>query len=115
MTNALVFANGDVLDGPMVRRTLDAVDEPLIVAADGGTVTYAQYTGGYGNLVKISHGKGVETYYAHNSSFLVKVGDKVAKGQPIALMGSTGRSTGSHCHFEIRINGVTYNPLNYLP
>lgn len=86
-----------------------------IVAADGGTVTYAGYnSGGYGYLVKINHGNGYQTYYAHNSHLLVSVGDKVAQGTVIAKMGSTGRSTGNHCHFEILKNGVSVNPLNYL-
>lgn len=86
-----------------------------IVAADGGTVIYAGYnSGGYGYLVKIDHGNGYQTYYGHNSRLLVSVGDKVAQGTVIAKMGSTGRSTGNHCHFEIRKNGVAVNPLSYL-
>lgn len=87
-----------------------------IVAADGGIVVYAGWnSGGYGNLVQIDHQNGYVTYYGHNSSILVSVGDKVYKGQHIAEMGSTGRSTGNHCHFEVRINGERGNPLNYLP
>ena len=86
-----------------------------IYAADGGTVTYAGWMGGYGYLVQISHGNGYVTYYGHNSSLLVSVGQHVYKGQQIARMGSTGNSTGNHCHFEIRYNGVAKNPLNYLP
>ena len=86
-----------------------------IVAADGGTVTFAGYKGTYGYLVIISHGNGVQSYYGHNSSLAVKAGDKVYKGQTIAYAGSTGRSTGVHCHFEIRINGTAVNPLSYLP
>ena len=86
-----------------------------IYAADGGTVTYAGWMGGYGYLVQISHGNGYVTYYGHNSSLLVSVGDHVYKGQQIARMGSTGNSTGNHCHFEVRYNGVAKNPLNYLP
>ena len=86
-----------------------------IVAADGGTVIYAGYnSGGYGNLVKIDHGNGYVTYYGHNSSLCVSVGDKVAKGQVIAKMGSTGRSTGNHCHFEIRKGGTPVNPTGYI-
>ena len=85
-----------------------------IRAADGGTVTYAGWKGNYGKLVIITHDDGSQTYYAHNSSLLVSKGDKVYQGQTIAKMGSTGRSTGNHCHFEIRINGETVNPLNYL-
>ena len=69
---------------------------------------------GYGYLVQISHGNGVVTYYGHNSSLLVSPGDKVYQGQTIAKAGSTGRSTGSHCHFEIRVNGTQVNPSAYL-
>ena len=86
-----------------------------IVAADGGIVIYAGWMSGYGYLVQIDHQNGYVTYYGHNSSLLVSVGDKVFKGQHIAEMGSTGRSTGNHCHFEVRINGERTNPLNYLP
>ena len=71
--------------------------------------------GSYGYLVRINHGNGYETYYAHNSRLLVSVGAKVYKGQQIAKIGSTGNSTGPHCHFEVRYNGVRKNPLNYLP
>lgn len=85
-----------------------------VKAADGGTVTFAGYKGNYGYLVIITHDNGSQTYYAHNSSLLVSAGDKVYQGQQIAKAGSTGRSTGSHCHFEIRINGSTVNPLSYL-
>ena len=85
-----------------------------VYAADGGTVTYAGWMGGYGYLVRISHGNGYETYYGHNSRLLVSVGQKVYKGQQIAKVGSTGNSTGNHCHFEVRYNGVAKNPLNYL-
>lgn len=86
-----------------------------VVASDGGTVIYAGYnSSGYGNLVKIDHGNGYVTYYGHNSSLCVSVGDKVYQGQVIAKMGSTGRSTGNHCHFEVRINGTAVDPMNYL-
>ncbi|MCI9332195.1 MAG: M23 family metallopeptidase [Oscillibacter sp.] len=85
-----------------------------IYAADGGTVTYAGWMGGYGYLVQIDHGNGYVTRYGHNSSLTVSVGMKVYKGQQIARAGSTGNSTGNHCHFEVRYNGVAKNPLNYL-
>ena len=85
-----------------------------IYAADGGTVTYAGWMGGYGYLVQIDHGNGYVTRYGHNSSLTVKVGQKVYKGQQVARAGSTGNSTGNHCHFEVRYNGVARNPLNYL-
>lgn len=85
-----------------------------IVAADGGTVTFSGWKGTYGNLVIITHDNGTKTYYAHNSSLLVSAGQKVYRGQPIARAGSTGRSTGVHCHFEVRVNGTAVNPLNFL-
>lgn len=85
-----------------------------IKAADGGTVTYAGWRGSYGNLVIITHDNGMQTYYAHNSSLLVSAGDKVYQGQAIARAGMTGSATGYHCHFEVRVNGSTVNPLNYL-
>ena len=85
-----------------------------IKAADGGTVSFAGWKGTYGKLVIIKHDNGTQTYYAHNSSLLVSAGDKVYQGQVIAKGGSTGRSTGNHCHFEVRVNGKAVNPLNYL-
>ena len=85
-----------------------------IVAADGGTVTTAGWSGGYGNLVVIQHDNGMLTYYGHNTSVLVNVGDKVYQGQVIATAGATGKADGPHCHFELRVNGASVNPLNYL-
>ncbi|MEQ2456624.1 M23 family metallopeptidase [Flavonifractor hominis] len=90
-----------------------------IAAADGGTVVFAGRATGsmwsYGNLVIVDHGNGKQTYYGHCSSVLVSAGDKVYQGQAIARVGSTGRSTGNHCHFEVKINGTSVNPLSYLP
>lgn len=83
------------------------------VVADG-TVTFAAYSGSYGNLVKVDHGNGVETWYGHCSKIYSKVGDKVKAGDVISAVGSTGNSTGPHLHFEIRINGNTVNPQNYV-
>lgn len=85
-----------------------------VKAAAAGTVTYAGWMSGYGNYVVINHGNGYQTAYGHNSSILVKVGQKVSQGQQIAKMGSTGRSTGTHLHFEIKKNGVFQNPLEYV-
>lgn len=85
-----------------------------IRASDGGKVTFAGYKGSFGYLVIIDHGGGYETYYAHCSKLYVKAGDAVYKGQHIANVGSTGRSTGPHCHFEVHYLGVAKNPLNYL-
>ncbi len=86
-----------------------------IRAAAAGKVIYARWGGSYGNLVKIDHGGGVQTWYAHSSKLLVKEGQIVSQGQQIARVGSTGRSTGNHLHFEVRVNGSTKSPLNYLP
>lgn len=85
-----------------------------IYASDGGTVTYSGWMSGYGYLIIIDHGNGYQTYYGHNSSLVVSLGQKVHKGQLIARMGSTGRSTGNHCHFGVKFNGTFVNPLNYL-
>jgi len=86
-----------------------------IYAADSGVVTSVGYNrGGYGNQIIIDHGGGKQTRYAHLSSFDVKTGNRVTKGQYIGAMGSTGRSTGPHLHFEVMINGARYNPLNYV-
>lgn len=85
-----------------------------VIAVASGVVTYAGPRGGYGNMVQLNHGNGVSTRYGHNEKILVKVGQKVEKGQVIALMGTTGRSTGPHCHFEVRINGRSVNPLKYI-
>ena len=86
---------------------------PISVVADG-IVTCAQYSGAYGNLVKVSHGNGVETWYAHTSKMYVTVGQEVKAGDVIASVGTTGNSTGPHLHFEIRINGNHVNPQNYM-
>ena len=85
-----------------------------ISAADSGRVSFAGWKGSYGYMVILNHGNGYETYYAHCSKLLVSVGETVSKGDVIAKMGSTGNSTGSHCHFEVKYNGVTKNPENYL-
>ena len=85
-----------------------------IYAADGGTVTYSGWMSGYGYLIIIDHGNGYQTYYGHNSSLVASKGEKVHKGQLIARMGSTGISSGNHCHFGIKLNGTFVNPLNYL-
>ncbi len=85
-----------------------------VVAADGGTIIFAGWKNTYGYMVDIDHGNGVTTRYAHNSKILVSVGQAVSKGEDIAEVGSTGRSTGPHVHFEIRFDGVAANPMNYL-
>jgi len=89
------------------------VNSPVIAVA-AGVVTVAKKKSSYGYLVEVRHSNGYATRYGHNSKLLVQVGDMVSKRQTIALMGSSGRSTGPHVHFEIARNGKTINPRNYL-
>ncbi|ABR49291.1 peptidase M23B [Alkaliphilus metalliredigens QYMF] len=85
-----------------------------ILASGSGIVTYSGYNGGYGNMIIINHGYGYTSVYAHNRENLVSQGDSVEKEELIAKMGSTGRSTGPHLHFEIRYNGTPVNPLSII-
>ena len=85
-----------------------------VYASDGGVVTYSGWMSGYGNYIVIDHQNGYQTAYGHNSQNLVSVGQRVAKGEKIALSGSTGNSTGPHLHFEVKKNGVYQNPLSYV-
>jgi len=106
--------------GPRRGRFHDGIDidgdfgDPVRAAA-AGQVVYSGTLGGYGKLVVIKHSNGYFTAYAHNRKNLVKKGKKVKKGQLIARVGSTGRSTGSHLHFEVRNKKGTYDPLAFLP
>ncbi|MHA6344165.1 DUF5930 domain-containing protein [Roseivivax sp. CAU 1761] len=86
---------------------------PIYATADG-VVTHAGWQSGYGKLVKIKHEFGIETRYAHNSKINVTVGQRVSRGQQIAAMGNTGRSTGTHLHYEIRVGGEPVNPMTYI-
>lgn len=83
-------------------------------ATAAGVVSRAEATVGYGNLVVIDHGYGFKTYYGHNSRIFVKVGQRIKRGQVISAVGDTGRSTGPHCHYEVRVNGLPVNPRKYL-
>ena len=85
-----------------------------ILAAAGGVVVYAEYHAAYGNMVEVDHGNDLVTRYAHASKLNVKVGEMVLRGAKIAEMGSTGRSTGTHLHFEVRQRGVSVNPAQFL-
>ena len=87
--------------------------EDVVAAADGVVIT-SGWVNGYGNTVMISHGSGIVTLYGHNSSLVISNGQSVKKGQVIAKIGSTGYSTGNHCHFEVRINGDHTSPWPYL-
>ena len=90
-----------------------------IVAAEHGTVMYAGVMGsmntGYGRVIIVDHGDGYATLYAHAHQILVNEGQAVERGQPIAIVGSTGSSTGPHLHFEVQKNGEAQNPMEYLP
>ncbi len=92
-----------------------AVKSGTTIRATGeGVITFSGRQGGYGNMVEINHGYGIKTRYAHNSSNLVKKGDKVSKGQAIARVGSTGISTGPHVHFEVEVNGKLVDPIKFV-
>lgn len=84
-------------------------------ATANGRISQAGWVNGYGYLVEIDHGNGIKTRYGHNSAILVSVGDQVVQGQTISLIGSTGNSTGPHCHYEVRVNGEAVDPTLFLP
>lgn len=86
---------------------------PIVATADG-EVVFSGWYGGYGKMIQIDHGNGVVTVYGHCAQNLVNAGDKVKKGETIAYMGSTGYSTGTHVHYEVRVNGTAVNPVNFL-
>ena len=90
------------------------VGTPIYATADGVVSAAGWNNGGYGNLIKIDHGRGIETRYGHLSAILVSPGQHVVRGQQIARMGSTGRSTGSHLHYEVRIDGNAVNPIPFM-
>jgi len=97
-----------------MHQGIDIAGSGSVLAADNGRVVSAGWNGGYGNCVVIDHGNGYQTLYGHLKSIDVKVGQVVAKGKKIGMMGSTGNSTGVHLHFEVRKNGAAQNPLRYL-
>jgi len=85
-----------------------------VYAPANGIISYVGYESGYGNLVTIDHGYGVKTRYGHNSEVHVKYGQKVKRGDKVASVGSTGRSSGYHLHYEVRVNGVAVDPKKYI-
>ncbi|MDE1902543.1 MAG: M23 family metallopeptidase [Alphaproteobacteria bacterium] len=93
---------------------LDAEIGTAVHATAPGTVDFAGWDGGYGRMVEIDHGNGIRTRYAHLSRILVRIGDRVDEHQRIGLVGSTGRSTGPHLHYEVRIDGQPLNPAKFL-
>ncbi len=94
---------------------IDGERGDLVVATASGTITEAGYKGGYGNLIEIDHGNGLTTRYGHLSKIEIQPGDFVTRGQLIANVGSTGRSTGPHLHYELRLNDKPINPRHFLP
>lgn len=94
---------------------IDGQRGEIILAPANGTVIKAGSTGGYGNLIEIDHGNGISTRYGHLSKIEISVGDTVTRGEEIGLIGSTGRSTGPHLHFELRFNNRSINPRYFLP
>jgi len=90
------------------------IGTPIYATADGTVSEAGWNAGGYGNLIKVDHGRGIETHYGHLSRILVHAGDHITRGQLIANMGSTGRSTGSHLHYEVRIDGRAVNPIPFM-
>ncbi|MFN8512616.1 MAG: peptidoglycan DD-metalloendopeptidase family protein [Chloroflexia bacterium] len=111
------FGGNVAFYGPGGHNGIDIANKigTPIVAADGGVVTYAGWKGGLGNAVVIDHGNGFVTEYGHASAIHVSVGQRVSRGQLILSMGSTGNSTGPHCHFSVILNGVYRDPMRYLP
>jgi len=111
---------GHRLDPYTAARTMhDGLDIAIpfgtaVHATADGTVVFASTEGGYGNLVVIDHGFGIKTRYGHLSQILVKAGQKVHRGDKVALSGNTGRSTGPHVHYEVRVNGIPQNPRKFI-
>ena len=91
-----------------------AYGTPIYATADGTVLRSGWNSGGYGNLIEIEHGRGITTRYGHLSAILVKPGDKITRGQLVGRMGSTGRSTGNHLHYEVRIDGRAVNPMPFM-
>jgi murein DD-endopeptidase MepM/ murein hydrolase activator NlpD len=91
-----------------------AIGTPIYATADGTVLRAGWNSGGYGNLIEIDHGRGITTRFGHLSAIMVHAGDKITRGELIGRMGSTGRSTGSHLHYEVRIDGRAVNPIPFM-
>lgn len=116
VTSGFGWRNSPWEDGSEVHPGIDIatnMDTPVVATADGEVVK-SGWAGGYGNIVQINHGNGIETIYGHNSKIAVSVGQSVKKGQVISYAGSTGRSTGPHVHYEVRVNGSAVDPMKFL-
>lgn len=116
LSSSMGNRNDPFAGGPDFHPGLDISADrgaPVYATADG-SVQQAAYSGGYGNLIVIDHGYGLETRYGHLSAFKVKPGERIKRGDTIGLVGTTGRSTGAHLHYEVRVNGRLLNPLQLL-
>lgn len=116
VTSGFGWRNAPLESGSELHEGIDIASElgtPVVATADGEVVKTG-LAGGYGNIVQINHGNGIETIYGHNSQIAVKVGQSVRKGQVISYAGSTGKSTGPHVHYEVRVNGSAVDPIKFL-
>jgi len=116
MTSGFGYRIDPFLRCPKLHTGLDIANyhgAPIVATADGA-VSFVGYLGGYGWVVKIDHGNGILTMYGHLSTICVKAGQQVSRSEVIGLMGNTGRSTGTHVHYEVRIAGNPVNPINYF-
>lgn len=116
VTSGFGWRNSPWGEGSELHPGIDIANStgtPIVATADGEVIE-AGLAGGYGNIVKINHGNGIETIYGHNSRIAVSVGQSVRKGQVIAYLGNTGRSTGPHAHYEVRVNGTAVDPISFL-
>jgi murein DD-endopeptidase MepM/ murein hydrolase activator NlpD len=116
VTSGFGWRNSPWGDGSELHPGIDIANSmgaPIVATADGEVVK-SEASGGYGNIVQIDHGNGVTTIYGHNSRMIVNAGQNVKKGQVISYVGSTGRSTGPHVHYEVRINGTPVDPTSFM-
>jgi murein DD-endopeptidase MepM/ murein hydrolase activator NlpD len=116
VTSGFGWRNSPYGDGSELHPGIDIANNmgtPIVATADGEVVKSGA-AGGYGNEVQIDHGNGITTIYGHNSRIIVTVGQSVKKGQIISYLGSTGRSTGPHVHYEIRVNGTAVDPTSFM-
>ncbi len=108
--NSPMGGGGELHPGIDIANSMGA---PVVAAADG-VVVQSGAAGGYGNMVQIDHGNGISTIYGHNSRIIVSMGQSVRKGQVVSYVGSTGKSTGPHLHYEVRINGNAVDPIGFM-